>query len=162
MNNRDYTAQSTVLSADFITMLDHHPESFDCLFFKAELSAPEDVTPSSVTDVVGSIEGTERKISYADPVESRARVVPDEGLSMLAFEAGQGEDAHSGAEPLVVLLKESNVPKQSIITWTDVTGTTTTKTMTYYVLESKPFGRAPVAGMKHYCIPMPSEGEQEA
>lgn len=158
MINRDYSAKSAVLSADFLTMLDNHPESFRCLLFKPTTVA-EDVTPSTIEDVVGSIEGSERKLSYNDSVESRAMIVPDKGLSLLAFESGQGDDTVSGVEPIVVLLKEATVPKQSIVTWIEKT-TTGEKTVSYYVLESKPFGKAPVAGMKHYCIPMMSEGEQ--
>ena len=166
MSNRDYSEQSTILSADFLTMLNYHPESFACLFFKSELSTAEVVAPDGVTDgvadVVGSIEGSERKIEYSDPVASRAMIVPDEGLSLFAFESGHGEDSKSGNDPVVILLKETTVPKQSIITWTEKTGPgdTDEKDVSFYVLESRPFGRAPVAGMKHYCIPLLSEGEQ--
>lgn len=164
MINRDYTAKASVLSSDFLTMLNNHPESFSCMFFKAVLSTPETVAPEGLVDVVGSIEGTERKIEYDDPVPSRAMIIPDEGLSLLAFEAGYGEDVASGVEPIVVLLKEPVVPKQSVITWIEKTGTRINdkKTVSYYVLESKPFGKAPVVGLKHYCIPLLSEGEQNA
>jgi len=163
MSNRDYSENSAVLSADFLTMLESHPESFACLFFGSELSTAEVVAPDGVTDVVGSIEGSERKIEYADPLPSRAMIVPDEGLSLFAFESGHGEDSKSGNNPVVILLRETTVPKQSIVTWTEKTGpgNTDEKSVSFYVLESKPFGKAPVAGMKHYCIPLLSEGEQE-
>jgi hypothetical protein len=160
--NRDYSAHSAVLSTDFITMLDSHPDSFDCLFYSARLDTAENVAAAAgAVDVVGSIEGSHRKIDYADPVPSRARIVHDEGLSLLAYEAGEGMDLASGSEPVVILLKEGNVPKQSVISWLEKTGPaeTDTKTVYYYVLESRPFGRAPVAGMKHYCIPFLNEGE---
>lgn len=162
MSNRDYSEQSAILSADFLTMLDSHPEAFDCLFFFAELSTAEVVAPGVARDVVGSIEGSERKIGYADPVTSRAMIVPDEGLSLFAFESGHGEDIRSGKEPVVILIKESTVPKQSVITWTEKTGPgeADEKKVSFYVLESKPFGKAPVAGMKHYCIPLLSGGEE--
>lgn len=160
MSNRDYNETSAILSADFATMLESHPEAFDCLFYKAELGTKEVTAPSIIEDVVGDIEGTQRTIEYADPVPSRAMVAPDTASSN-AYEAGHGEDYYSEEEPVVILLNEVIVPKQSIIKWTEKTEidseNTEEKTVSYYILESKPFGRAPVAGMKHYCIPLFNE-----
>lgn len=161
MADRDNSLLSTVMSADFQTMLDHHPESFPALFYEAVLTDPETVAPSAVVDVAGSIEGSERKISYNDAVDTRAMRVPDDDLQFTAFESGSGEDTRSSSDPVVLMIKQGTVPRQSIISWTEKTGDDTSKRVSYYVLESKSFGKYPTSGLKHYCIPLMSENEKD-
>ncbi len=155
---RAYSLTSGVLSQDFKTLLADDPESFECLIYKAT-SQQETVAPSVIADVVGSSESSTRKITYADPVISRALIVPDANLQLLSFGAGEGEDTVSGKEPVVILLEEDSVPKQSVVRWTEVDVNDTIKTLDFYILNSEPFGKAPVAGYKHYCIPLLSPGE---
>ena len=160
MSARDFRARSVVLSQDLITMLDSHPDAFDCLLYRAVRSAPENVVAGLVADVVGSSEGSERRIEYADPVETRGMLVPEDGFSLLAYSGGETDGNIDSAErPIVLLLKESNVPKQSVITWMEYTDTESMKEVRVYILESKAFGKAPVAGLKHYCISMHDESE---
>lgn len=161
---RDYRDRSSVLSSDFATMLDDHPDAFDCLLYKSIRSAPENVVTGLVDDVVGSSEGSERKIEYADPVQTRAMLVPEEQFMFMSYTDGStDENIGSADQPLVLLLKEQDVPKHSIVTWNEMTGELDTdiKEIRVYILESKAFGKAPSAGLKHYCIPMKDEGELE-
>lgn len=162
MANRDYRERSAVLASDIQARLEQHPDSFDCLIYRSIRSTAEDVVAGLVADVVGSSEGSERKIDYADPVEARALIVPDEGFLFSAYTEGSDEEnINSSQGPLVLLLSESNIPKQSIVTWNEFIGQadTDTKEVRVYVLESKSFGKAPSAGLKHYCVPMLDEGE---
>lgn len=160
---RDYRERSEALSTDFTTMLEEHPDAFDCLLYRAVRDTAENVVEGLVVDVVGSSEGSERKIDYADPVETRAMLVPEEQFMFLAYTEGStDENIGSTDQPLVLLINEQNVPKQSIVTWTEYTGQgEETKEIRVYILESKAFGKAPTAGLKHYCIPMNDEGELE-
>lgn len=161
MNPRDFTNRSAVLSDDIITMLDEHPDAFDCLLYRAVRSSVENVVEGLVEDVVGKSEGSERKIDYADPIETRAMLVPEEQFLFTAYTSGSvDENMGSTDQPLVLMLKEQNIPKQSVVTWLEYTGDgTTTKEVRVYVLESKTFGKSPTAGLRHYCIPMKDEGE---
>ncbi len=164
MSNRDYSELSRVINNDFLTMVDEHPESFDCLFYPAT-EVTENPVPQGYEDVVGALDTTERKIDYGSPVQSRAMIVPDEAItgSLIAFGSGTDVDTFSGTEPIVILIKEPVVPQQSVISWSERISIDddSERVLSYYVIESKPFGRAPVAGMKHYCIPLYSDGEQE-
>jgi hypothetical protein len=161
LNPRDYRERSAVLSADFANMLDNHPDAFDCLLYKAIRSTPENLVLGLVDDVVGAAEGSERKIEYADPVQTRGMLVPEEQFLFAAYTDGAiDENVGSAEQPLVLLLKEAEVPKQSVVTWVEFTGQgAATKEVRVYILESKAFGKAPSAGLKHYCIPMIDEGE---
>ena len=163
MNPRDYRERSNVLSTDLVTWLDDHPDGFDCLLYRAIRSNPEDVTDGIVADVVGSSEGSERKIEYADPVETRGMLIPEEAFLFSAYTDGSvDENVGSTDQPIVLLLKEQDVPKQSVVTWMEYSGLgAETKEVRVYILESKAFGKAPSAGLKHYCIPMKDEGEIE-
>jgi hypothetical protein len=158
---RDYRPRSAVLSQDFITMLDDHPDSFDCLLYKAIRSTAENVVEGLLLDVVGASEGSERKIDYADPIETRGRLVPEEQFLFAAYTDGTiDENIGSSDQPMVLLLKEADVPKQSVVSWLEFTGQgTETKEIRVYILESKAFGKAPTVGLKHYVIPMKDEGE---
>lgn len=161
---RDYRERAEVLSSDFATMLDNHPDAFDCLVYKAMRSTAENVVEGLLDDVVGSSEGSERKIEYADPVEGKAMLVPEDMFFFGAYTDGStDENIGTADQPLVLLLSVPDVPKQSVVSWlvyTDQAGTT--KENRVYILESKSFGIAPSAGLKHYCIPMKDEGEIDA
>ncbi len=159
---RDYTKNTAKLTHDVTKQLDEHPDSFDCLYYRADTETPEDmVSLLGVQDVVGSSESSSRKIAYAEPVQSRARIIYDEGMTFLAYESGHDEDYGSATEPVVILLRETNVPKQSVISWKEKSEDGTEKVVFFYILESRPYGRAPAAGMKHYCIPFLNDGELE-
>jgi hypothetical protein len=160
---RDYRDRSGVLSQDFLTMLNTHPDAFDCLVYKAIRSTAEDTVAGLVDDVVGALEGSERKIDYADPEQARAMLIPEEGFLFGAYSDGTGEVAATTEQPLVLLLSVPEVPKQSAVAWKEQTGqgAADVKDVAVYILESKAFGKAPVVGEKHYCIPFGDMGELE-
>lgn len=157
---RDYREHAAVASADMATMLDNHPDAFDCLIFKAIPGSEENVA-ADVTDLAGSLESTTRAIDYADPMPSRCMIVPDEGLRLAALSNGTDADYWSEEQPLAVVLKEQDVPKQSVIRWREFSEDPDgePRTVTMYVLRSEPFGKSPIAGMKHFCIPFQAAGE---
>jgi hypothetical protein len=144
-------------------MLDNHPDAFDCLLYKAQRATAESVVVGLVEDVVGASEGSERKIEYADPIETRAMLVPEEQFLFSAYTDGStDENFGSTGQPIVLVLKEHDVPKQSVVTWLEYTGQgVETKENRVYILESRGFGKSPSAGLRHYCIPMNDEGEVE-
>jgi len=153
---RDYSSFAEVASQDFLTMLTYDPEAFDGSFYKAILTSKENPVSEIIEDVVGSVETAESRIDYEDPVPVRVKIVPDESLKYIAFEDGDGADYHSGEEngPIAILLNVAIVPQQSIISWTEKKDDTNNITLSYYILKSAPFGKAPVIGYIHYCIPL--------
>lgn len=159
MNVRDYRETGAVVSGDMAVMLSAHPEAFDAFLFRSISGSEENAT--EVTDVVGNLESSEVRIEYADPVPVRAMLVPDESAIFGAFSDGTGENPLVDGNPIVLLLSEAVVPRQSVVRWIEFTGqgATETREIAAYILKSVPYGKAPVFGLKHYCIPLISAGE---
>lgn len=162
---RNYRPIATVSDADIDTLLDTHPDAFECLLFKAIIGSEEQLTPD-VTDYAGSLESTKVGISYADPIKTKAFMLPEEGFRLPALMDGSDADYYDneGQQPIVLLIKEKDVPQQSVIRWREAADDANAepRTITMYILRSDSMGRSPsVSKMRHYCIPFPASGEIE-
>ncbi len=162
---RNYRQIATVSDADIDTLLDTHPDAFECLLFKAIIGSEEQLAPD-VTDYAGSLESTKVGISYADPIKTKAFMLPEEGFRMPALMDGSDADYYDndGQQPVVLLIKEKDVPQQSVIRWREAADDANAepRTITMYILRSDSMGRSPsVSKMRHYCIPFPASGEIE-
>jgi hypothetical protein len=163
---RDHRPTALVVSKDFKTMLDQHPEAFDCLIFKANLeSATTSQENVLVQDFATGIESDSLTISYADPIPSRAKIHVEEGQLFSSYADGGDSIAGSpdDSSPMVLLLKEDSIPRQSVVMWKEMIGQDDTeiKEVYMYILHSASHGVAPVIGVKHYCIPFDAIGELE-
>lgn len=162
---RDYRAQAALTETDLDTLFEAHTEAFDCLVFKAIVGSEETVT-SDVEDVAGSLESVSRGLSYADPIQARAIIIPDDNLRLQATMDGEDADYYGieAQQPIALILSEVDVPQQSIIRWREYADEAATepRVLTFYVLRSEAVGRSPaVSHMKHYCIPFTASGELE-
>jgi hypothetical protein len=151
MTARDYRLHAGSIAGDLAAQFDQDPDAIDILLFKARHDLKETVTETP--DVVGALEASERAIQYDDPIPTRAIVIPFD-FRFTALDDGQmaGQSAE-GEQPIILLIKADDVPKQSVIQWDEYVSDTEVYRRTYYVLFSEAYGQAPVITMAHYCIP---------
>lgn len=156
---RDYRETGAVISGDVAVFLASHPEAFDATLFKAISGSEENAT--EVADVVGTLESTEVRIEYADPIPVRAMLVPDEFVISGAFSDGTGNNPLDESGPLTLVLSDQTVPKQSVVRWLEYVGQgdEDVREVAVYIVKSAPSGSSPIFGMVHYCIPLLSAGE---
>jgi len=154
---RDYRATGNALTADINATITYHPDSFECLLYMADFSAPE--TVASNADVVGSMETSERAVTYLDPVGARAMRIVEGPFFQSATNAGDGPDGNLD-QPLVLVLNLEPVPEQSIIQYEEMIGEDDRRMVSVYVVKSDLIGSIPGGKERHYCIPFKSiEGE---
>ncbi len=146
---RDYRGCNNVIAADMETMFKDDPEAIDLVLFKAILGNPETVVETE--DVVGSIEDDERAIEYADPINTRGVFLPFDFQGIQAM--SDGEQAGDFETPVVMLIQEKDIPKGSVVQYTEYVSDTETQTISLYILKSEAIGQAPHIAMKHYLIP---------
>lgn len=148
---RDYRQTNVQIASDLDTFFDNDPDVFDVIIFKAQSDEQETVT--DVEDVVGSMESDRRTIEYADPIASKAKIMP---FDFRLFATSDGEDANEGSaeNPIIMLIKEKDIPKQSVIQYDEYINETDIRTVTLYLVHSEAYGQAPVITMAHYLIPM--------
>lgn len=160
---RNHQPLGRVIESGLSAFLLGHPEAFDALLFKAVKGSEEDVAVAGgIIDVVGSMESSERSLDYADPVKTRAFLLPDDGISFYATTDGAGETEVGIEQPLAMLLLEPDVPKYSVVRWQEYDGTgldAAIVSRTFYVFDAKPAGRGTGAGMVYFILPMSSPGE---
>ena len=151
MTSRDYRVHSKSIADDLAAQFDQDPDAIDILLFKARHDLTETVT--TTPDVVGALEVSERAIGYDDPIPTKALMIPFD-FRFFALDDGQeaGQAAES-AQPIILLIKADDIPKQSVIQFDEYVSETEIHKRTYYVLYSEAYGQAPVITMAHYCIP---------
>ncbi len=148
---RDYRETGQALAANIQAMIENHPDSFECDLYEAIPSQVETVAPG--VDVVGTLESEERSISYKTPVEIRAILVPAPELALLGVTVDGAEaDGYMDA-PVVLRLSAPKVPEQSIIKYFEYIDDDEVKEVLLYVQSSVAIGKAPGAGLLHYCLP---------
>lgn len=146
---RDYRTTNTLISADLDTMFDQDPDAIDILLFKARRGNPETVVETE--DVVGSVEADDRAVEYDDPIDSRGIFLPFEFDGILAMDSGEKQGDYE--TPVVMLIKEKDIPKGSVVQYDEFISATETQTLTMYIIKSEAVGQAPAIAMKHYLIP---------
>jgi hypothetical protein len=130
-------------------MFDQDPDAVDLLLYKALIGNPETVVETE--DVVGSIEADERAIEYDDPIDTRGIFLPFDFGGIMAMDSG----AQPGdfEVPVVMLIKETDIPKGSVVQYDEYVSDTEVQTFSMYILKSEAVGQAPSITMKHYMIP---------
>ncbi|HFQ5304556.1 TPA: hypothetical protein ACGVAU_004300 [Vibrio vulnificus] len=150
--------------ADLQKTLDINPNAFDCLLFKAQLNALEHIDDS---DVVGNLEAREETFSYSSPTITRAIELLNDGdsIQMLAF--GDGTD--EGEEVFQMLIKEPNVPEQSVIWIEEQIADGEIQVRLLYIVKAEPIGKNGSGGFKYHLMPfdvgsdfLPDKFEPEA
>lgn len=148
---RDYRVPQSDIAANVKAFIEQSADAFECLLYRANSDAPEVVTTAEA-DTVGSIESTERTLTYQLPVPCRAVIVPDDSTHEVDIE---GDAISPGmADPVVMILTEINIPDQSVIQYREYTSATEIREVTLYVLKSGWVGDASGVCPKHYCLPM--------
>jgi len=151
MSTRDYRVHSNSIASDLDAQFDQDPDAIDVLLFKARHDLKETVTETP--DIVGALEASERAIQYDDPIPTKAIIVPFDFRFMALDDGRTAGQSNEGNQPIILLIKEDNVPKQSVVQWDEYVSDTEVERRTYYVLLSEAYGQAPVITMAHYCIP---------
>ncbi|MET4696622.1 hypothetical protein [Endozoicomonas lisbonensis] len=146
---RNHLPVTNQVAEDLVKIIDQAPTGFDLLVFKAQIDDTESTV--DMPDPVGNLEAREKTISFADPVVSRAIMLPNDhpGLS-LAY--GFGELDHMD-EPVSIVLKEPNVPEQSVVWFEEQVSADRVKVTLLYVLKSEPVGANGQAGSVHVLMP---------
>jgi hypothetical protein len=147
---RDYRVPQADIAANVKAFIEQSADAFECLLYRANNDEPEAVTTEE--DTVGSIESTERTVTYQLPVLCRAVIVPDGSTHEVDIE---GDVTSPGmADPVVMILTEVDIPDQSVIQYREYIGAVEVRDVTLYVLKSGWVGDAPGVCPKHYCLPM--------
>ena len=149
---RDYRAPGQAISENLHTYIANHPDAFDCLLFRTNGSSIETVAPG--VDVVGSLESSERGVTYLDPIPARAVKVPD-GLP-LGMTNDTSEPDGFQDQPVVLILNVDSAPRQSIIQFNEYVDAVNIRQVNLYIIRSDSMGSMPGAGLRHYCIPFQS------
>lgn len=134
--------------ADLQKTLDINPNAFDCLIFKAELAALEHMDEH---DVVGNLEAREETFSYRSPTITRAIELPNEGVSIQMLALGDGTD--EGEEVFQMLIKEPNVPEQSVLWIEERLSDDEIKVRLLYIVKAEPIGKNGAGGFKYHLMP---------
>lgn len=148
---RDYREPLAGLAGNVKTFIETHPDSFECLLYQADPTTPETVAAN--VDVVGSIESTERTLTYKSPEPTMAFIVPDANPRDVEID---GDDLSSDlAEAVVLLIAFDPVPQQSIIQYREmVNDSDTPRDVTLYVHHIDQVGSGPGVCKRYYCMPM--------
>lgn len=152
---RDYRSTHLALAVNVSTMLDDHPDAFEVLYYKADLTHPETVAPG--VDVVGALDSSERTLEYADPVTCKAMIVPEFKPFPMSNDGNRVDGVE--ADPVVLLLSVVDVPEQSVIQWSEYVDATNLRDVAMYVVRSEQVGVAPGVYAKLYCLPMQAFGD---
>ncbi|MCC8380060.1 hypothetical protein [Xenorhabdus sp. PB30.3] len=129
---------------DLQKTLDINPNAFDCLLFKANLNALEHLSQS---DVVGNLESREETFSYSSPTITRAIELPHDSGSIQMMAFGDGTD--EGEEVFQMLIKELNVPEQSVLWIEEQTSDETIQVRLLYIIKAEPIGKHGSGGFKY-------------
>lgn len=153
---RDYRSTGKALADNINATIRQHPDKFECLLYRADLSAPETVASSN--DVVGSMETSERAVTYLDPIPAIALRVIAESFFLEAANTGDTPDGNI-EQPYVLMLapvdpaEPDHVPEQSIIQFEEMINDTDRRLISIYVVRNDLVGSAPGGKTRQYCIP---------
>lgn len=150
MSPRDYRSTHAEIATNILAYINGHPDAFDALLYMADSSVLETTAPGA--DVVGSIEGDERNVSYADPVSCRAVMVQDQSPLEMTSDGDIGN--RSTVDPVVMMISVGSVANQSVIQYFEFQSQTDQREISLYVLKSELVGTAPGVYQKLFCLPM--------
>lgn len=158
---RDYNRTCDVLNHDIVTMLEHHPEAFDCIVYPALESEQNEIEAVNKPNVT-LLDRDERKQTYGEGLVARAMSIPDEAVAMGLVDSGLYEHFESvtatGAINLVLSVKA--VRSFSLIQWMEYADHDDVVERTVYVADIKQCGHSMgVAGCIYVCYPLTSVGD---
>lgn len=159
MRPRNYSPLGSILSHDYKSVLEQHPEAFDCIVFPAK--SPEHDETIAVNESVATVlESDSRAQKYDTPVYARAMLVPKQELDYDATESGQYE-AFTDSSDAINLMLSVQVRRYSLIQWLEYIALDRDETIerTVYVRDILPLGRTLTAGATYVCYPLPAVGE---
>ena len=157
---RKYQDTSLTLRHDLAVLLREHPEAFDCLIFPARPSE-ENERVTVDPPVVGLLDRDERGISYGEPIQARAYMVPAAELEFQVVDSALYESVVGTLPAVHILLSVPGIRTYSLIQWLEYLTPDACAPVerTYYVKETRPLGRALNADVLHVCYPLPALGE---
>lgn len=91
------------------TLLDQHPEAFDCLVFKVVKGSEEQL--ASEDDPAGALESEARALSYESAVPARALIIYDDAVSFGTLPDGLRENFQAAEQPFKLLLWEGEIAR---------------------------------------------------
>jgi len=157
---RDYRDTAAAVKSNLQTHIDMHPDAFEVLLFVPDYSTAETVAENA--DVVGALDLDERHMEYRDPIEARAvRVRLPSPFAMGLVDDGGDENDGQTDEPILLLLSENDVPKQTVIQFEEYVNQDEAVIVNYYVQNSEAIGSAPHIWKKHFCVPFRAFGDGE-
>jgi len=156
MTTRDFRPTLSLLAADIKVLLQGDPTAIKGLLFKANRASKETLA-NMPTDLVGSMEASEKVIAYLDPVDCYGMEIPMDWEPAMETLGDHGNDWAD--EPKAMLLSVDPVPKGSVYVYDEYDATTSTGAGTVrralYVQASKPVSKHPGAGVIHFMLPFP-------
>lgn len=154
MRIRDYSSFNKPIADNITIYIQNHPDAVEAFLFRANHDLPEQTAVT--TDVVGAIESNERSLTYQPPLYTKIVILPDQ-MPFMAADVGGGPDGNM-EQPVVLLIGDADVPKQSVIQYEEYESETETRSISLYVVRSEGMGEAPGVGLRHYCLPFFSLG----
>jgi hypothetical protein len=151
---RNYASTAISILWDIVKTLDDHPDAFGVSIHKAtgplENPAPEIEEHPQVV----AMESGERRPTFAEPVQTRAMIVPPEIRNMLGLYGGDVQaNPMADEEPMLIVLKDQAVPRYSFVQWQEAQADGGIQDRLMYILHGEAVGEAPAIVMIHHCIP---------
>lgn len=158
---RSYKPDARILNDSYATMLQSHPEAFDCLVYPAKSSEHNEIIADN--QPVGILlDRDERAQEYDAPVMARALIVPRQELQFDAVDSGLYESFHAASESMTMLLSFPGLRRHSLVQWSEYLELESDETVerVVYIADEKPIGRTLNAQMLYTCYPLPAMGEK--
>lgn len=158
---RSYRPGGQALNDSYATMLQAHPEAFDCIIYPAKSSEYNEILADN--EPTGTLlDRDERAQEYDPPVLARAMIVPRQELAFDATSSGLYESFHAASEAMTLLLSENGLRKHTLVQWREYISLTGEETVerVVYIADEKPVGRTLNAQMLYICYPLPAMGEK--
>lgn len=161
LSPRSYKPGAQVLNDTYATMLQSHPEAFDCIIYPAKSSEHDEIWADNAP--VGTLlDRDERAQEYDTPILARALIVPRQDLAFDATDSGLYESFHAASEAMTMLLSIPGLRRHSLVQWSEYLSLESDETVerVVYVSDEKPVGRTMNAQMLYTCYPLPAMGEK--
>lgn len=158
---RSYRPGAQVLNDTYATMLQSHPEAFDCIIYPAKSSEHNEILAEN--EPVGTLlDRDERAQEYDPPALGRALIVPKQELVFDATDSGLYESFHAASEAMTLMLSIPGLRRHSLVQWKEYLSLESEDTIerVVFIADEKPVGRTLNAQMLYICYPLPAIGEK--
>ena len=158
---RSYRPDGSVLHDAYATLLESHPEAFDCIIWPAKDSSHDEILAVNAP-VATLLDRDERRQEYDEPIWGRAMIAPSQTLDFEATGSGLYESFNTATEAFNLLLSEPGLRLHTIVQWReelDLAGNECVE-RTVYVARVMPMARTIHAGNIYVCYPLPTSNEK--